>query len=55
MIEIQMFENGKSDIVLQKVKGSIVKRTPFIVLISERNLKLSIIVLVILNKGIESL
>ena len=34
MIQIQdMFENGKSDIVLKTVKGSNLKRTPIIILI----------------------
>ena len=51
MIQIQdMFENGKPDIVLKTVKGSIIKRTPVIILISERSLNLGIVVLVMLNK-----
>ena len=36
MIQIQdMFENGKPDIVLKTVKGFNIKRTPFMILISE--------------------
>ena len=51
MIQIQdMFENGKPDIVLKTVKGSIIKKTPVIILISERSLNLGIVVLVMLNK-----
>ena len=51
MIQIQdMFENGKSDIVLKTVTGFSIKRTPFIILISENSFKLGIVVLVMLNK-----
>ena len=51
MFQIQdMFENGKPDIALKTVKGFIIKRTSFIILISERSLKLGIVVLVMLNK-----
>ena len=45
-----MFENGKPDIALKTAEGFIIQRTPFIILISERSLKLGIVVLVILNK-----
>ena len=51
MIQIQdMFEDGKPDIVMKTVKGFNIKRTPFIILISENSFKLGIVVLVMLNK-----
>ena len=41
MIQIQdMFENEKPDIVLKTAKGFNMERTPFIILIVERILKL---------------
>ena len=41
MIQIQdMFENKKTDIVLKTVKGFIIKRTPFKILIPENSLNL---------------
>ena len=46
MIQIQdMFENEKPDIVLKTAKGFNMERTPFIILIVERILKLGIVVL----------
>ena len=49
VIQIQdMFENGKTDIVLKMVKGFNIKRTPFIILIYENSLKFGIVVLVVL-------
>ena len=51
MIQIQdMSENGKPDIVLKTVTGFIMKRTSFIILISENSFKLGIVILVIFNK-----
>ena len=45
-----MFENGKSDIVLKKVKRFNIIRTPIRILISKKSLKLRIVVLVMFNK-----
>ena len=51
MFQIQeVFENGEPDIVLKTVKGFNIKRTLFIILISENNFKLGIVVFVMLNK-----
>ena len=55
MIQIQdLFENRKPDIVVHTVKGFNIKRTPFIILISDKSLKLGMVVLVsrsMLNVG----
>ena len=45
-----MFQNGKPDLVLKTVKSFTIKRTPIIILISDNNFKLGIVVLVMLNK-----
>ena len=51
MIQLQdMFENGKSDIVLKTVKSFNINRTPFIILIPKNILKLGFVVLFMLNK-----
>ena len=51
MIQIQdMFKNGKPDIVLKTVKGFNIKRTPFLILITENSFRLGIVVIVMLNK-----
>ena len=44
-----MFENGKPGIVWKAGKGFNIQITPFIILISEKSLKLGIAVLVMLN------
>ena len=46
--KFRMFENEKPEIVLKTVKGFNMERTPFIILIVERSLKLGIVVLAIL-------
>jgi len=51
MFQIQdMFENGKPNFVLKTVKRFNVKRTPIIILICKKSLKLGIVVLVMFNK-----
>ena len=51
MFQIQdMFENGKPNIVLKTVKRFNIKRTPIIILIKEKSLKLEIVVLVMFSK-----
>ena len=45
-----MFEKGKPGIVVKTVKGFSNKRTPLVLLISENNFKLGIVVFVMLNK-----
>ena len=51
MFQIQdMFENGKLNIVLKTVKSFNIKRTPIIILIFKKSLKLGIFVLVMFNK-----
>ena len=47
---LDMFENGKPNIVLKSVNGFNIKRTHFIILIPENSFKLGIVVLVILIK-----
>ena len=50
LIQIQdMFENGKPDIVLKTVKGFNIKRTHYIILISENSFKMRIVAIVMLN------
>ena len=45
-----MIENGKPDILLKTVKRCIKKRTPIIILIKKKSLKLGFVVLVMFNK-----
>jgi len=46
-----MLKNTKPDIVLKTVKGFNIKRTPFIILISENSCKFGIVILVMMNVG----
>ena len=51
MFQIQdMLENGKPNIVLKTVKRFNIKRTRIIIFISEKSLKLGMVVLVMFNK-----